>query len=142
MKHLIAAICFTLAATPFAFAQDKAKDMDKKASAAMEKSAEKASMERPKGKSEGSQPAKEPSDKQKAQQARMKDCAGKAGDRKGDDRNKFMSSCLKGQSAEKKPDATTKTAQQTKMGDCNKEAKEKTLKGDDRKKFMKECLSK
>ena len=67
MKQLIATICFTLAAMPLAFAQDKAKDMDKKAPAAMEKSAigtekmkgtgeekkspEKASMERPKGKS-------------------------------------------------------------------------------------------
>ena len=39
MKRLIAAICFTLAATPFAFAQDKAKDTEKKAPAAAEKSA-------------------------------------------------------------------------------------------------------
>ena len=159
MKRLITALCFTLAAMPFAFAQDKPKDMDKKASVAMEKSPagtdkmkgtgeekkspEKASMERPKGKSEGSQPSKEPSEKQKAQQDRMKDCSTRAGDRKADDRNKFMSSCLKGQDPDKKSDtATKKTAQQTRMGDCNKEAKEKTLKGDDRKKFMKQCLSK
>ena len=32
------------------------------------------------------------------------------------------------------------TAQQSKMGDCNKEAKEKKLAGDERKKFMSECL--
>lgn len=32
------------------------------------------------------------------------------------------------------------TAQQTKMGDCNKQATEKALKGADRKKFMSECL--
>ena len=117
MKQLIAAICFTLAATPFAFAQDKAKDTDKKAPAAMEKapstavmkgtgeekkSPEKASMERPKGVSEGSQKPKEPSVKQKAQQERMKDCSAKAGDRKGDERKKFMSSCLKGQDATRK----------------------------------------
>ena len=33
------------------------------------------------------------------------------------------------------------TAQQEKMGSCNKDASAKDLKGDDRKKFMKECLS-
>lgn len=33
-------------------------------------------------------------------------------------------------------------AQQEKMKNCNKEAKEKALKGDERKAFMKECLSK
>lgn len=32
------------------------------------------------------------------------------------------------------------TAQQTKMADCNKQAKEKDLKGEERKKFMSECL--
>jgi len=31
-------------------------------------------------------------------------------------------------------------AQQSKMGDCNKEAKEKKLSGDERKKFMSGCL--
>ena len=39
---------------------------------------------------------KEPSAKQKAQQERMKDCNAKAGDKKGDERKKFMSGCLKG----------------------------------------------
>jgi len=37
------------------------------------------------------------------------------------------------------PAADAKTAQQTKMGACNKEAADK--KGDERKAFMKECLS-
>lgn len=32
------------------------------------------------------------------------------------------------------------TAQQSKMGTCNKEAGEKALKGDERKKFMSDCL--
>ncbi len=32
------------------------------------------------------------------------------------------------------------SAQQGKMGDCNKEAKEKKLAGDERKKFMSACL--
>ena len=41
---------------------------------------------------------KESSEKQKAQQARMKDCNKQAADKKvkGDDRKKFMSACLKG----------------------------------------------
>jgi hypothetical protein len=33
------------------------------------------------------------------------------------------------------------TKQQTKMADCNADAKEKNLKGDERKKFMSSCLS-
>jgi hypothetical protein len=33
-----------------------------------------------------------------------------------------------------------KTKQQTKMVDCNKDAKEKNLKGDERKSFMSSCL--
>lgn len=33
------------------------------------------------------------------------------------------------------------TKQQSKMVDCNKDAKEKNLKGDERKKFMSSCLS-
>ena len=39
-----------------------------------------------------------PSDKQKAQQDKMKSCNKEAGDKnlKGDERKKFMSSCLKG----------------------------------------------
>ena len=37
--------------------------------------------------------------------------------------------------------AHAKTAQQEKMGACNKEAASKTLKGDERKAFMKSCLS-
>ncbi|MDR3391113.1 MAG: PsiF family protein [Sulfuriferula sp.] len=37
--------------------------------------------------------------------------------------------------------AHAKTAQQEKMGTCNKEAAAKTLKGDERKAFMKSCLS-
>jgi Ni/Co efflux regulator RcnB len=39
---------------------------------------------------------KQPSAKQKAQQERMKDCNAKAKDKKGDERKKFMSVCLKG----------------------------------------------
>lgn len=38
-------------------------------------------------------------------------------------------------------DEKASTPQQSKMADCNKEAKEKALKGDERKAFMKSCLS-
>lgn len=37
--------------------------------------------------------------------------------------------------------ALAKTAQQEKMGTCNKDAAAKSLKGDERKAFMKSCLS-
>ena len=76
-------------------------------------------------------PAKDaPKAEPTAQQQKMKDCNVKAGDKKGDERQKFMSECLK---AEPKL-----TAQQQKMKDCNAKAGDK--KGDDRQKFMSECL--
>ena len=108
MKKLIAAICLTLATSPLAMAQDKAAK-------------------------------KEPSEKQKAQQERMKGCNDKAGAKgmKGDDRSKFMSSCLKGEEA---GPSDKQKAQQDKMTACNKQAGDKAMKGDDRKKFMSSCL--
>jgi hypothetical protein len=62
------------------------------------------------------------------QQTKMATCNKEAGDKKGDERKKFMSDCLKDK----------KAAQQDKMKSCNAEAKGK--KGDERKKFMSECL--
>ena len=56
---------------------------------------------------------------------------------KGDDRQAFMSRCLKGEGQEKKL-----TAQQEKMKACNIEASQKQLKGDARRQFMSECLRK
>ena len=79
------------------------------------------------------QDKKEPSAAQKKQQERMKACNDKAGDKKGDERKKFMSACLKGGSEAQK-------AQQTRMSDCSKQASDKKLKGDERKKFMSTCL--
>jgi len=76
MNKLIAGLCcLMLAAAPLAMAQDKGKGDEKKAAA-----------------------KKEPSEKQKAHQQKMKDCSKQAGDKKmkGDDRKKFMSGCLKG----------------------------------------------
>jgi hypothetical protein len=83
------------------------------------------------------QDKKEPSAAQKKQQERMKACNDKAGDKKGDERKKFMSACLKGSS--NAPTAAQKE-QQSRMKDCNKQASDKKLKGDDRKKFMSTCL--
>jgi len=84
MNKLIAALCFALAMAP-AMAQDKAKSDDKKAAPAAEKKAAPAA----------EKAKKEPSEKQKAQQERMKGCNDKAADKKGDERKKFMSECLK-----------------------------------------------
>jgi len=117
MKSLIAAACLSLAFSPLALAQDK-KDTKKEASTAQKK---------------------EPSAAQKKQQERMKDCNEKVGERKGDDRKKFMSSCLKGE-MDKSAAASKGTPQQEKMKSCNSQASSKGMKGDDRKKFMSECL--
>jgi hypothetical protein len=79
------------------------------------------------------QEKKEPTAAQKKQQTRMKECNERAGDKKGEERKKFMSACLKGASEAQK-------GQQSRMKDCNKQASDKKLKGDERKKFMSTCL--
>jgi hypothetical protein len=83
------------------------------------------------------QDKKEQSPAQKKQQARMKDCNQQVGERKGDERKKFMSSCLKGDTTAK---GEKMTEQQSRMRDCNRQAGDKGLKGDERKKFMSSCL--
>jgi len=75
------------------------------------------------------------------QQELMASCNKMAGQKeiKGDDRNKFMSSCLKGEVP--MAGATDKrTPQQEKMATCNKQAGAKELKGDARNQFMSNCL--
>lgn len=74
------------------------------------------------------------------QQQKMADCNKQAGDKKlaGDERKKFMSTCLSADGAAKTAKPTT---QQEKMTACNKQAGEKKLAGDERKKFMSACLS-
>jgi hypothetical protein len=83
----------------------------------------------------------QPSKKQAAQQQRMKSCNAQASkkDLKGDERQAFMSECLKAGSA-KGTGKGQLTAQQQKMRTCNAEAAKKKLKGDERKAFMSECL--
>jgi hypothetical protein len=85
---------------------------------------------------------KAPTEAQKKQQARMSACNKQAGDKKGDERKKFMSTCLKGQ-PEKAASAPSpkQKAQQDKMGDCNKQANLKNMKGEERKTFVSKCLS-
>jgi hypothetical protein len=81
----------------------------------------------------------EPSKKQAAQQQRMKSCNAQASkkDLKGDERQAFMSECLKADSGKAKGQLT---AQQKKMRTCNAQASKKGLKGDERQTFMSECL--
>jgi psiF repeat len=72
--------------------------------------------------------------KTNSQQERMKACNTQAGDKKGDERKAFMSSCLKGDAP------AGHMTQQEKMKKCNTEASAKSLKGDERKSFMSGCL--
>ena len=65
-----------------------------------------------------------------AQQERMKTCNKDAGDKKGDERKAFMSTCL----------SDKKKADDNKMAACN--TKSKGMKSDERKKFMSECMKK
>jgi predicted nucleic acid-binding Zn ribbon protein len=80
---------------------------------------------------------KAPSVAQKKQQQRMKDCNESVGERKGDERKKYMSACLKGDTTAK---GEKMSEQQSRMKDCNRQAGDKGMKGDERKKFMSTCL--
>jgi len=84
---------------------------------------------------------KAPTEAQKKQQERMAACNKQAGSKKGDERKKFMSGCLKGQDTAAAPAPSAKQkAQQDKMGDCNKQANLKNMKGQERQTFMSSCL--
>jgi len=63
-----------------------------------------------------------------AQQERMTECNKEAADKKGDERKKFMSTCL----SNKKKDSDNK------MASCN--TKSKGMKADERKTFMSDCM--
>jgi Ni/Co efflux regulator RcnB len=85
--------------------------------------------------------SKAPTEAQKKQQERMAACNKQAGSKKGDERKKFMSGCLKGQGAAAGPaPSAAQKAQQDKMSDCNKQANLKNMKGEERKTFMSSCL--
>ena len=101
------------------------------------------------------------------QQQKMRDCSKQAGDKKGDERKAFMSTCLKsGDTTAAAPAATAapaasatpavaaapvagsppapkrinQQAQREKMKTCNAEAGQKHLAGADRRSFMSTCL--
>ena len=129
MKKLIAAIICVMFVFSTAYAQDKGEA--KKGAPAAEKKAEQAKKEpgekgeakkgAPAAEKKAQQARKEPSEAQKKQQDRMKDCNAKAEGKSGDDRKKFMSSCLKGESGEhaKKEPSEAQKKQQDRMKDCN-----------------------
>jgi hypothetical protein len=74
------------------------------------------------------------------QQKRMQQCnadAKKQNFKSKEDRQTFMSACLK---SDKPAAAETRTPQQDKMAQCNKDAGAKKLAGEERKKFMADCL--
>lgn len=87
MKKLIAVVCFMLATSPLALAQDKGTADTNKAAPAVEKPV--------KAKAKAK---KAPTEKQKAQQEKMRSCSKEASGKKlkGDERKKFMSGCMKG----------------------------------------------
>jgi hypothetical protein len=66
----------------------------------------------------------------------MKSCNAEASAKqlKGDERQQFMSQCLRKDGSEEL------TAQQGKMKTCNREASDKKLKGDERRAYMGDCL--
>jgi hypothetical protein len=68
------------------------------------------------------------------QQDRMKACNERAAGKKGEERKRFMSTCLKGE--DETPAAGN--SQQNRMKECNEKAAGKI--GPERKRFMSECL--
>ncbi len=84
----------------------------------------------------------QPSDAQKAQQQRMKDCNAEAAAEKleGQKRKDFMKVCLSKGVDEAKKTTQAQNAQQEKMKKCNADATAQKLKGDARKQFMSNCL--
>jgi hypothetical protein len=90
--------------------------------------------------------AKDSETSNSASGSRMSACSQEAKGLKGEERQKFMSKCLKanGASTSTKPEdkgsASHLAGQQNRMKACNAEAREKDLHGDERKAFMSKCL--
>jgi len=90
-------------------------------------------------------------DKPHAQQDKFAHCSHDSKGLKGEERNKFMSECLKAHDSAGKPRMSETTAvkearnegghsQQNRMKSCNEEAGRKDLRGDERRAFMSACL--
>ena len=85
--------------------------------------------------------------KQGAQQSKFATCAHESKGLRGEEHQKFMSECLKGQDedgATRKEGSHRANAeagtQQNRMRSCNEEAGRKSLHGDERRAFMSACL--
>ena len=84
--------------------------------------------------------------KPQTQQEKFAHCSHESKGLKGDERNRFMSECLKGHGPEKERTAHAREArhepneQQNRMKSCNEEAGRKHLQGDERRQFMSACL--
>jgi hypothetical protein len=86
-------------------------------------------------------------EKSHSQQEKMAHCSHESKGLKGEERQKFMSGCLKGAASEKAPaardvhhDAANQSGQQGRMKSCNEQAGKKDLHGDERRAFMSTCL--
>lgn len=85
-------------------------------------------------------------EKASSQQEKLSHCAHESKDRglKGEERQKFMSECLKRHdkpaAREARHEAAHHGGQQGRMKSCNDEARRKDLHGDERRAFMSTCL--
>jgi hypothetical protein len=82
-----------------------------------------------------------------SQQSRFAACAHESKGLRGEEHQKFMSDCLKGNEAEgaARKEGSQRAAdetgsQQNRMRTCNEEAARRTLHGDERRAFMSSCL--
>ena len=84
--------------------------------------------------------------KSHSQQEKFANCSHESKGMKGEERQKFMSECLKGHGTGKEHAVHTREArhepneQQNRMKSCNEEAGRKNLHGDERRQFMSSCL--
>lgn len=85
--------------------------------------------------------------KQGAQQSKFATCAHESKGLRGEEHQKFMSECLRGNAQEGAPrkDSAHRAAddtrsQQNRMRACNEEAAKRDLHGDERRAFMSSCL--
>ena len=80
-------------------------------------------------------------EKNQSQQERLSHCAHESKGLKGEERQKFMSECLKGDKVrEARHDTAHNDSPQNRMKACNDSARKKDLHGDERRAFMSSCL--
>jgi len=91
--------------------------------------------------------AADPVEKQGSQQSKFAACAHESKGLRGEEHQKFMSDCLKGNESESASRKETSQrasdetgSQQNRMRTCNEEAGRRSLHGDERRAFMSTCL--